>query len=232
LLVDAASACGADDQSVQLGVRAIQEHTIDLLADLGHGKSSLAGALREFGKENGLEKALGARAALFDQSVRQTSAMLGDRNRPRIVMLDSYGWDTHCEQGAHDGRLAHALETLSYAVEDLAAACRDFWRDAVVLILTEFGRSVVPNYMGGTDHGAATVIFLLGGNVAGGQVIGRWPGLSPKCLYSGRDLAPTSDIRAVVKSVLLEHMGLPRFAVEHAIADSPSIEPISGLFRS
>ena len=79
----------------------------------------------------------------------------------------------------------------------------------MVTVITEFGRTARTNGTNGTDHGTATVALLLGGAVNGGRVLADWPGLSEKALFEGRDLAPTRDLRGLVKGVLKDHLGLP-----------------------
>ena len=82
------------------------------------------------------------------------------------------------------------------------------------------------NGTGGTDHGTGSVAFLLGGSISGGHVVTRWPGLSQTNLFEGRDLAPTTDLRSVMKALLLDHLGLPAAEVErivfpHSVAATP-----------
>ncbi len=84
------------------------------------------------------------------------------------------------------------------------------WRDTVIVVATEFGRTARINGTDGTDHGTGTVALLAGGAVKGGRVIADWPGLKPASLYEGRDLAPTTDLRAVIKGVLHDHLGVKR----------------------
>jgi uncharacterized protein (DUF1501 family) len=85
----------------------------------------------------------------------------------------------------------------------------------------------------GTDHGTATVAFLAGGAVAGGRVLGDWPGLSRRSLYQGRDLAPTTDLRAVLKGVLADHLGVPRRLLDTAVfPGSARVAPLAGLVRA
>ena len=84
-------------------------------------------------------------------------------------------------------------------------------------IVTEFGRTVRPNGSGGTDHGTGTIAMLAGGAVEGGRVLTRWPGLDPTRLLDGRDLAPTTDLRAVLKAVLEQHLGLPADGVARMV---------------
>ena len=83
----------------------------------------------------------------------------------------------------------------------------DRMRDVVVVSLTEFGRTVRENGNRGTDHGHASVSFVLGGEVRGGRVYGKWPGLEGNDLYEGRDLAVTTDFRDLVGELLVRHLG-------------------------
>ena len=76
------------------------------------------------------------------------------------------------------------------------------WRETVVAVVTEFGRTARINGTEGTDHGTGTVAFLIGGALKGGRVIADWPGLKPAQLYEDRDLKPTTDLRAVLKGLL------------------------------
>jgi uncharacterized protein (DUF1501 family) len=101
-----------------------------------------------------------------------------------------------------------------------------------VLVMTEFGRTVRVNGTSGTDHGTATVAFLLGGRVAGGRVGGDWPGLSQSRLFENRDLAPTNDLRGLAKGVLATHLGLGPRALDAVFPDSRQISPVSGLIRA
>ncbi len=91
------------------------------------------------------------------------------------------------------------------------------WRDTVVVVVTEFGRTARINGTEGTDHGTGTVALLAGGAVKGGRVIADWPGLKPANLYEGRDLAPTTDLRAVMKGVLQDHLGLAERVLAEAV---------------
>jgi uncharacterized protein (DUF1501 family) len=102
-----------------------------------------------------------------------------------------------------------------------------------VLLVTEFGRTAAINGTRGTDHGTATMAFLVGGAVAGGRVIADWPGLSTRALYQGRDLAPTLDLRSVLKGLLEEHLAVPARALEQTVfPDSASARPLRGLLRA
>ncbi len=102
-----------------------------------------------------------------------------------------------------------------------------------MLLATEFGRTVAENGTRGTDHGTATAAYLLGGAVNGGRVIADWPGLSPGKLYQDRDLAPTLDLRSVMKGVLADHLAVPARALENTVfPESRQARPLTGLLRA
>jgi uncharacterized protein (DUF1501 family) len=104
------------------------------------------------------------------------------------------------------------------------------WRDTVVALVTEFGRTARINGTEGTDHGTATVALLVGGALKGGRVIADWPGLKSADLYENRDLRPTTDLRAVLKGVLKDHLRAgDRVLAENVFPDSATIKPMAGL---
>ncbi|TWB59633.1 DUF1501 domain-containing protein [Nitrospirillum viridazoti] len=154
-----------------------------------------------------------------------TGRLLADTNGPRIAVMDLQGWDTHAQQGTTAGRLAGALGNLSKVLVALRASLGPAWRQTVVAVVTEFGRTARPNGTGGTDHGTATAALLAGGAVQGGRVLADWPGLANDRLYQGRDLAPTQDLRAVMKGILRDHLGLDTGALDKAVfpgGDTPA----------
>ena len=123
----------------------------------------------------------------------------------RIAMIETNGWDTH---SAQRGRLNAQLRSLDQLVGALKTGLGADWANTLVVVATEFGRTVRPNGTGGTDHGQASAAMLLGGAVRGGRVIADWPGLSPAGLYEGRDLKPTTDLDALIAGALAQHYGL------------------------
>ncbi len=123
----------------------------------------------------------------------------------RVGCVDAGGWDTHAGQ---PGQLANNLRQLALA---LAAFERDLGpcaRDVMLVAATEFGRTVRQNGANGTDHGHGSVAFVLGGDVRGGQIYGRWPGLRDDQLYEGRDLAVTTDLRSVLAAAAQAQLGV------------------------
>ena len=117
------------------------------------------------------------------------------------------GWDHHAAEGGVQGQLAARLRELAGALAAFHADLGDRMRDVVVVTLTEFGRTARENGNRGTDHGHASISFVMGGDVRGGTVHGRWPGLSEGALYEGRDLALTTDFRDLLAELLERHLG-------------------------
>jgi uncharacterized protein (DUF1501 family) len=149
---------------------------------------------------------------------------------PRIGALAFDGWDTHAKEGGPVGRLAQLLGGLDGALAEFESGLGERWRHTVIVVATEFGRTARINGTEGTDHGTGTVALLAGGAVKGGRVISDWPGLKPANLYQGRDLAPTTDLRAVMKGVLHDQFGLAdRVLAESVFPDSRAAKPMQGL---
>jgi uncharacterized protein (DUF1501 family) len=148
-------------------------------------------------------------------------------------MFDTTGWDTHANEGGAQGQLAGRLAALDQGLATLKQELGPVWSDTVVLLVTEFGRTAAINGTRGTDHGTATAALLVGGAVAGGRVIADWPGLAARALYQGRDLAPTLDLRSVLKAVLQEHLLVPPRELERTVfPDSSAARPLRGLVRT
>jgi len=152
---------------------------------------------------------------------------------PRIAVLEAGGWDTHANQGAESGSLANRFTALDEGIAELRRELGPVWDMTVVVVVTEFGRTVKVNGTRGTDHGTATAALLLGGAVNGGKVMADWPGLSNSNLYEGRDLYPTADIRSLFKGILAEHLLLPDNYIERDVfPDSAKARPMRDIIRS
>jgi uncharacterized protein (DUF1501 family) len=163
-------------------------------------------------------------------AARGAAKLMADDNGPRIAALAFDGWDTHANEGGPVGRLAQLLSGLDGALAEFENGLAARWRDTVVVVGTEFGRTARINGTEGTDHGTGTIALLAGGAVKGGRVIADWPGLKPASLYDGRDLAPTIDLRAVIKGVLRDHLGLSeRVLAETVFPGSAAARPMQGL---
>jgi uncharacterized protein (DUF1501 family) len=141
------------------------------------------------------------------QRLRQIAQLIKADVGVEIAFADVGGWDTHVNQGAASGQLAQRLDDFARAVSALVTDLGDRMADVTILTMSEFGRMARENGNGGTDHGHAGALFVIGGDVDGGRVHGRWPGLAPEQLYEGRDLALTTDFRAVFSEVLQHQLG-------------------------
>jgi uncharacterized protein (DUF1501 family) len=148
--------------------------------------------------------------------------LLAAQDGPRVAVLEMLGWDTHAGQ---NGRLAGVLRALGEGLDALRVSLGPAWKETAVAVVTEFGRTVAVNGTNGTDHGTGGVAFLLGGAIAGGRVITKWPGLTQTQLFEGRDLAPTTDLRSVMKALLIDHLGLPANGVERVVFPNSGVAP-------
>jgi uncharacterized protein (DUF1501 family) len=125
-----------------------------------------------------------------------------------VAFVEMDGWDTHANQGAATGQLAGRLHDFSGAIAAFHRDMGDRMGDVLLLTMSEFGRAARQNGNRGTDHGHGTCFFALGGNVNGGRVLGKWPGLAPEALFEQRDLAVTTDFRSVFAEAGVRHFGV------------------------
>jgi uncharacterized protein (DUF1501 family) len=146
------------------------------------------------------------------QSLKQIAQLIRADIGLEIAFTDAGGWDTHVGQGAEQGQLANRLRDFGTSLGAFAQDLGDHMGDVVVLTMSEFGRTVAENGNRGTDHGHATAMFVLGGGVRGGRVYGRWPGLAREQLHEGRDLAVTTDFRALFAEVAGRQLGIAHAA--------------------
>lgn len=144
------------------------------------------------------------------QRLRQIAQLIKSDVGLEIAFADVGGWDTHVNQGGVQGQLANRLDDFASAIAAMTTDMGDRMEDVVILTMSEFGRMARQNGNGGTDHGHAGAMFVIGGPVRGGKVYGRWPGLAPEQLYEGRDLALTTDFRDLFAEVATAHLGAAR----------------------
>ncbi|MGH8519664.1 MAG: DUF1501 domain-containing protein [Panacagrimonas sp.] len=171
--------------------------------------------------------------AYFSEAVGTAAKFLARPDGPRIGALAFNGWDTHVNDGAVNGRLATLLGALDGAIAAIESNMGEAWRETVVAVITEFGRTARINGTNGTDHGTATVALLAGGALKGSRVVADWPGLKAADLYEGRDLKATTDLRAVLKGLLQDHLRLDERALTSAVfPDSGAVRPMAGLVAS
>jgi len=214
--------------------RADDDTAARLLDLYQHRDSALANALSQGLQLEKVTQGEGMRpqrgSKVMQQLARGAAKLMAADDGPRIAALAFDGWDTHANEGGPVGRLAQLLSGLDGALLAFEGALGPRWRDTVVVIATEFGRTARINGTDGTDHGTGTIALLAGGAVNGGRVITDWPTLRPASLYQGRDLAPTTDLRAVLKGVLADHLGISESVLASSVfPDSAATPPMQGL---
>jgi uncharacterized protein (DUF1501 family) len=168
--------------------------------------------------------------AYFAEAAGAAAKFLASADGPRVGALALDGWDTHVNEGAVRGRLAALLGALDGAIAAVETNMGPAWSETVVALITEFGRTARINGNDGTDHGTATVALLAGGALRGGRVLADWPGVKESDLYQNRDLKPTTDLRAVLKGLLRDHLRVDDRALAADIfPDSGEVVPMAGL---
>jgi len=168
--------------------------------------------------------------AYFAEAAGAAAKFMARPEGPRVGALAFNGWDTHVDEGAVGGRLGNLLGALDGAIAAIETSMGAAWGETVVALVTEFGRTARINGTNGTDHGTGTVALLLGGALKGGRVIADWPGLKTADLYQARDLKPTTDLRAVLKGVLKDHLRIEDRTLADAIfPGSEAVAPMGGL---
>jgi uncharacterized protein (DUF1501 family) len=132
------------------------------------------------------------------------------RQDPRVQLgfLAVSGWDTHANQGGVGGQLAGLLSPFADGMAALARSLGPAYSETVIVVVSEFGRTLAQNGNAGTDQGHGNVMWLMGGPVTGGKVHGEWPGLDDAALHEGRDLAAVTDYRTVLAQVCQRHLRL------------------------
>ena len=150
----------------------------------------------------------------FGRALLQVAQLIKADLGAEILFVDVGGWDTHVNQGnGGAGQLAVRLDDFGRSLAAFSQDLGERMADVVVLTMSEFGRTVHENGNAGTDHGHATAMFVLGGPVRGGRVVGRWPGLAPEQRYQQRDLEVTTDFRDLFGEVVARHLGVGQLDV-------------------
>lgn len=170
-----------------------------------------------------------ARSGRLVANMQAAARFMSEANGPRIGFVEDTGWDTHGNQA---GILGTKFKELDSALQAFHAQAQSIWGNTVVAVVTEFGRTAALNGTGGTDHGTGGMALLAGGAVQGGRVTGDWPGLAPLQLNDGRDLRTTTDMRALFKGVLQDHLHLGLPQLTDIFPDSAAIKPMEGLIHA
>lgn len=144
------------------------------------------------------------------KSLRQIAQLIKTDVGIGVAFAETSGWDTHVQQGTANGTFARQARDLSQSITAFWNDLGSLQDDVVLMTMTEFGRTVHENGSGGTDHGRASCLFVLGNNVAGGKVYGSVPELVPEALEEGRDLPVTTDFRSVFSDVASKQLGIEK----------------------
>jgi uncharacterized protein (DUF1501 family) len=193
---------------------------LEKLADLYEKDEELSGLLQQAveQRDNPNMMSTSKNRPKFTLLANRCGQILNRDPNINCAMLELGGWDTHNNQA---GRLHRQFTMLDTGIKSLQEGLGNTWDDTLVIVTTEFGRTVAINGTSGTDHGTASCLFMLGGNLKqGGQVLGQWPGLAASQLFEERDLMPTSDVRTWISDGLKQHWGLNN---EHTKAIFPDL---------
>jgi len=142
----------------------------------------------------------------FELSAQRIGILM--RDKFNLGFVDVGGWDTHVNQGSTDGYLANRISELGRGLALLATTLGDRWKDTMVIVVSEFGRTFRENGDHGTDHGHGSVYWVLGGGIRGGQIAGRQVTVVETTLFQNRDWPVLNDYRALIGGVLQRGYGL------------------------
>ena len=155
----------------------------------------------------------------FGVLAQRAAEFLAQPAGPQAAVLEIGGWDSHANQANPNGALSNNLRQLDGGLATLREGLlpSGAWSRTVVVVATEFGREVAVNGTLGTDHGTGGAAFVLGGAVRGGRIVADWPGLAKRNRFEGRDLKITTDLRAVLRGVLADHLQVANGALDTSV---------------
>jgi uncharacterized protein (DUF1501 family) len=154
-------------------------------------------------------------ATRFGKSMQQIARLIKANVGLEVAFADMGGWDTHVNEVGPKPSVGQLANLLGEFGQSLAAFYQDLgdrMSDVTLVTMSEFGRTAKENGDRGTDHGHANAMFVMGGDIQGGKVLGQWPGLAPEQLYEGRDLKVTTDFRDVLSELTVKHLGNAKVA--------------------
>jgi uncharacterized protein (DUF1501 family) len=200
----------ASAATVQGGFEAMYAQTVDhALHGTGTETFEAIDMLRKvdpakYAPENGAQYP----TSRLGQNLQQIGQLLKANIGVEVLFVDCGGWDNHVNEGGVQGQLSNLLKDLGAGLAAFHQDMGDRMQDVVVVTMSEFGRTAKENGNRGTDHGHANCMLVMGGEVKGGRVYGKWPGLNDHQLNDGRDLALTTDFRSVVSEILTRHLSV------------------------
>lgn len=198
-----------EDQALYEAVSRLYAGKEPLAKTFAKGREDRQDALAKVLAESVKASAGAIPAPAFPEFAERFGRDLAKRRDAALAFLAVGGFDTHSGQGGAKGYLADRLHETAQGLSHLAAGLGKAFDETVIIALGEFGRGARENRFGGTDNGQGGVMLVLGGPVAGGQVLGEWPGLAAHRLAGGRDVAVATDWREVVAQIAVRHLGLP-----------------------
>ncbi|MEO6277289.1 DUF1501 domain-containing protein [Roseateles sp.] len=216
-----------DNPEMQAGLAKLYANDAQLsstLRDTTEGRGEMAKSMASGSEPRSMDPSADAgapSARSFAADARRLGTLIRKDAHTQLAFTAVGGWDTHVNQGASRGQLANRLASLGEGLDALSVGLGDTLKDTVIVVVSEFGRTLRQNGNGGTDHGRGNVIWLLGGPVAGGQMLGDWPGLDKPALVDGRDLAVATDFRQVLGPLLQRHLGLTETALATVFPQAP-----------
>lgn len=145
-----------------------------------------------------------AQGGELGRNLQQVARLIKADAGLEAVFAEINGWDHHSNENV---QLNNLLRQFSNALAGFSQDLGDRMEDVVLVTMSEFGRTAEENGNAGTDHGHGSLMMVLGGSVQGGKVYGKWPGLEKEQLFEGRDLAVTTDYRAVLSELIGGHLG-------------------------
>ena len=147
----------------------------------------------------------------FVDDAKEVGKLMRGDARTQLAFMSIGGWDSHVGE---KNILNRSLPPLGQGLATLIQELGNVYDNTVILVLSEFGRTVRENGNQGTDHGHGNVMWLLGGGIRGGQVYGQWEGLEENALHEGRDLPVTTDFREAIASILIDHISISHNKLE------------------
>ena len=196
-------------QTVEGGFEAMYSQTVDhAMRGVGNETFEAIDQLKKinpdsYHPENGAQYP----KSRFAQSLQEIAELFKADVGLEVAFLDSGGWDNHVNEGGVQGQLSNLPKDLGQGIAAFHQDMGDRMGDVVFVSMSEFGRTAHENGNRGTDHGHANCMFVMGGDVKGGRVYTKWPGLNEDQLNQGRDLAVTTDYRSVLGEIISKHLG-------------------------
>jgi uncharacterized protein (DUF1501 family) len=212
------------------GKAPFDDRQVQLLSDLyagQHLQSEVASGLelrQVVAQEVAQEMQEASRAAITTKGFELEAERMGRlmRDRYRIGFIDVGGWDTHVGEGGSQGALATNLASLGKGLQAFAQSLDAEWRNTVVVVVSEFGRTFRENGNRGTDHGHGSVYWILGGGINGGRIVGQQQRVSRATLFQDRDFPVLNDYRAVFGGLFRSMWGL---SAKQSGQIFPQVEP-------